>query len=447
MELAKKLEAKIREVYDEVRYMIAVSGETVISRVSLRQFFNGNRGVDLLMSDISYVDPFNGLHYRGLTINQALSELPKPVDCEFPYAGGLFAFLLTGELPTEEEALEVESIWKERAKLPDYVIAILKAMPSDTHPMTMLSQAILALQRQSKFTQNYSNGLRKEDYWKATLDDSFDLTAKMPSLAAAIYNIKYGDGSICDIDPHLDWSANFAHLIHKGWDLQYQDLCRLFFLLHADQGIGNVSAHAACLVNSTLSDVYYSCSAAINGLAGPLHGRANQDCLSWLLKIRDNFNGKLPSIEELEQFVWDTLNQGKVIPGYGHAVLRCTDPRFAAQYEFGKKYFKDDDLFKLVDMVYQIVPPILKKQGKAKGIWPNVDAISGTLQYHCGLKEFDFYTVLFGVGRCLGITANLIWNRALLLPLERPQSITLEMVRDRLHDSLEYPGISPDLHY
>jgi citrate synthase len=185
----------------------------------------------------------------------------------------------------------------------------------------------------------------------------------------------------------------------------------------------------------------------MDGLAGPLHGRANQDCLGWLLKIQDSFNGKLPSVEELEKFVWNTLDQGKVIPGYGHAVLRCTDPRFAAQYEFGKKYFKDDDLFKLVDMVYQIVPPILKKQGKAKGIWPNVDAISGTLQYHCGLKEFDFYTVLFGVGRCLGITANLIWNRALQLPLERPQSITMEMVRDRLHDSLEYPGISSDLHY
>ena len=446
MELAKKLEAKIKETYDEIRYMIAVSGETVISRVSLRQFFNGNRGVDLLMSDISYVDPFNGLHYRGLTIKQVLDELPKPDDCEFPFAGGLYAFLLTGELPTEEEALEVENIWKKRAKLPDYVIAILKDMPADTHPMTMLSQAILALQRQSNFTLDYSNGLRREDYWKATLEDSFDLTAKMPSLAAAIYNIKYGDGSIYDIDPHIDWSANFAHLIHKGWDQQYQDLCRLFFILHADQGIGNVSAHTASLVNSTLSDVYYSCSAAMNGLAGPLHGRANQDCLSWLLKIQDNFNGKPPSIDELEQFVWDTLDQGKVIPGYGHAVLRCTDPRFAAQYEFGKKYLKDDDLFKLVDMVYQIVPPILKKQGKAKGIWPNVDAISGTLQYHCGLKEFDFYTVLFGVGRCLGITANLIWNRALQIPLERPQSITLEMVRDRLHDSLEYPGISPDLH-
>jgi citrate synthase len=161
----------------------------------------------------------------------------------------------------------------------------------------------------------------------------------------------------------------------------------------------------------------------------------------------DNFGGSLPTTEELEKFVWDTLERGKIIPGYGHAVLRCTDPRFSAQYEFGKKYLADDDLFKLVEMVYQIVPNILKKQGKAKGIWPNVDAISGTLQYHCGVKQFDFYTVLFGVGRILGITANLIWNRALLLPLERPQSITLEMVKDRLHDTMNLSDVHSDFHY
>jgi len=347
-------------------------------------------------------------------------------------------------MPGEEQALEVEDLWKARAAIPPYVINVLKAMPSETHPMTMFSQAILALQTQSQFTRTYSNGLSKADYWKITLEDSLDLTAKAPGLAAAIYNIKYGDGILREIDPTLDWSANFAHLIYKDWDRHYQDLCRLFFVLHADQGTGNVSAHTACLVNSALSDVYYSCSAAMDGLAGPLHGRANQDCLQWLLGIMQNFGGCLPSPRQLEQYVWDTLERGKVIPGYGHAVLRCTDPRFAAQFEFGKQYMADDLLFNLVEMVYQVVPDILKKQGKAKGVWPNVDAISGTLQYHCGVKEFDFYTVLFGVGRILGITVNLVWNRALSLPLERPQSITLQMVQDRLHDSWNISGLRSD---
>ena len=443
MMLTQRLDEKIREVYEQVRYMVAVSGETIISQVTLQQFLSGNRGVDLLLSDISYVDPFDGLHYRGLAINQVLNLLPKPVNCEFPYAGGLYAFLLTGEIPSLDEALEVEDIWKDRATIPDYVICMLKAMPVDTHPMTMFSQAILALQSQSKFVQEYNNGLLKEDHWKATLEDSLDLTAKAPSLAAAIYNIKYGSGEIRAVDPDLDWSANFAHLIYKEWDSHYQELCRLFFLLHADQGTGNVSAHTACLVNSALSDVYYSCSAAMNGLAGPLHGRANQDSLEWLLGIMESFGGKLPASEQLAAYIWDTLDRGKVIPGYGHAVLRCPDPRFIAQLEFGEKYLAEDDLFKLAGMVYQLVPDILKKQGKAKGVWPNIDAISGTLQYHCGLKEFDFYTVLFGVGRLLGITINLVWNRALLLPLERPQSITIEMVKDRLHGS-DISGLGAD---
>ncbi len=432
MKLALRLEGKIREVFEQVRYMLAVSGETVISKVTLRQFLSGNRGVDLLLSDVSYVDPFNGLHYRGLTIKQVLQQLPKPEGSSFPYAGGLYAFLLTGEIPSLEEALEVEDIWKSRAALPHYVIDMLKAMPSDTHPMTMLSQAILALQSRSKFVIEYGNGLKREDHWKATLEDSLDLTAKAPSLAAAIYNIKYGNRAIRSIDGSLDWSANFAHLIYKDWDEQYQELCRLFFALHADQGTGNVSAHTACLVNSALSDVYYSCSAAMNGLAGPLHGRANQDTLEWLLGILSENEGKLPSKKQVEAYVWDTLERGKVIPGYGHAVLRCTDPRYAAQLEFGKQYMPDDDLFQLVKMLYEIVPAALKKQGKAKGVFANIDAISGTLQYHCGIKEFDFYTVLFGVGRMLGITINLIWNRALWLPLERPQSITVEMLQDRI---------------
>jgi citrate synthase len=447
MELAKKLEGKIREVYEQMRYMLAVSGETIISQVSLQQFFSGNRGVDLLVSDVSYVDPFDGLHYRGVPLDQVMQKLPKPQGSAFPYAGGLFAFLLTGDFPTLEEAMEVEDLWKEKADIPDYVLNILRTMPSDSHPMTMFSQAILALQGQSKFAKTYSNGLCREDHWRVMLEDSLELTAKTPALAAAIYNIKYGNGSMRKIDKDLDWSANFAHLIYKEWDAQYQDLCRLFFCLHADQGVGNVSAHAACLVNSALSDVYYSCSAAMNGLAGPLHGRANQDCIEWLLKILEQFDGRLPSKVELEKFVWDMLEKGKVIPGYGHAVLRCTDPRFIAQYEFGKQYMPDDMLFQLVDLLYQIVPGILKKQGKAKGVWPNVDAISGTLQYHCGLKQLDFYTVLFGVGRMLGITANLVWNRALMLPLERPQSITFEMVKNRLHDMNDYSGMNPDFHY
>ncbi|RPI87503.1 MAG: citrate (Si)-synthase, partial [Chloroflexi bacterium] len=183
------------------------------------------------------------------------------------------------------------------------------------------------------------------------------------------------------------------------------------------------------LVASALSDIYFSFSAAMNGLAGPLHGLANQESLRWLMDVLEKFNG-VPSKEELEGFAWDTLNSGLVIPGYGHGVLRKTDPRFSTLLEFGKQYMPDDKLFKLANLVYDVVPQVLMEQGKAKDPWPNVDAISGVLQYHYGVKEFDFYTVLFGIGRLLGVSANIVWARALGQPLERPKSLTTQMLEE-----------------
>ncbi|MCD6356694.1 MAG: citrate (Si)-synthase, partial [Anaerolineaceae bacterium] len=109
--------------------------------------------------------------------------------------------------------------------------------------------------------------------------------------------------------------------------------------------------------------------------------------------------------------------------------------RYIAQLEFGRKYIGEDDLFKLVEIVYKVAPRVLKEQGKAKSPWPNVDAISGTLQYNFGMREYDFYTVLFGVGRIMGITANLVWARALNAPLERPQSITLGMLEQKINQN------------
>jgi citrate synthase len=167
----------------------------------------------------------------------------------------------------------------------------------------------------------------------------------------------------------------------------------------------------------------------MNGLAGPLHGLANQECLRWLMGIQEEF-GSVPTKEQVRQYAWDTLQSGQVIPGYGHAVLRKTDPRFTAQYEFAEKHMPEDEIFRTAAMVYDVVPPILEEQGKAKNPWANVDAISGTLQYHYGVTEFDFYTVMFGVGRSLGVTANAVWSRALGKPIERPKSLTTAMLEE-----------------
>jgi len=299
--------------------------------------------------------------------------------------------------------------------------------------MTMFSQAILALQTDSVFARKYDDGLRKEDYWDATLEDSLNLTAKLPVIAAFIYHLKHNPDKPMPLpDPKLDWSGNFAHLMGVKDNL-YAELCRLYFIIHSDHESGNVSAHATHLVGSTLSDIFYAVSAGMNGLAGPLHGRANQESLAWLQDVIKKF-GHVPTQEQLSQFSQETLNSGQVIPGYGHAVLRKTDPRFTVQLQFGKAHFPEDPVFKLASLVYDVVPEILRQTGKVKDPWPNVDAISGSLQLHFGVQDCDesgaggFYTVLFGVSRALGVTANAVWARALNQPLERPKSLTTAML-------------------
>jgi citrate synthase len=289
---------------------------------------------------------------------------------------------------------------------------------------------VLALQNNSVFAKRYHEGMKKDEYWEAALEDSLNLTAKLPLIAAFIYRMKYfGETKKMKYNPRQDYGMNFARLIKVEDRKGYADLARLYFILHSDHESGNASAHAMHLTGSTLSDAYYAFSAALNALAGPLHGLANQECLAWLLEVHKRFGG-VPSRDDLYKFAWDTLNSGKVIPGYGHAVLRVPDPRFTAQMEFAKARFPQDDLVRLADLVFEVVPQVLREQGKAKNPAPNVDAISGTLQYHYGVREFDFYTVLFGVGRALGVTSNYVWARALGWPIERPKSLTTKMLEE-----------------
>ncbi|GAG32085.1 unnamed protein product, partial [marine sediment metagenome] len=210
----------------------------------------------------------------------------------------------------------------------------------------------------------------------------------------------------------------------------YDDVARMYFILHSDHESGNVSAHATHLVASALSDCYYALSGGMNGLAGPLHGLANQEVLRWLMNFQEKLDGKEPTEELVREALWDTLKAGQVIPGFGHAVLRKTDPRYTAQREFCLKNLPDYPLFKLVSMVFKVAPDVLSEQGKVKNPWPNVDAHSGVLQWYYGLTEWDFYTVLFGVGRGIGVLANIIWDRALAYPIERPKSLTTKMLED-----------------
>ncbi len=401
-------------------------GDTVVDQVTISQIIGGMRGLKSLVTDISYLDPKEGIRYRGFTLPEVFEKLPKPKGAEMPYVEALFHLLLTGDMPTEEDVADVADEFNKRRILPRYVYEVIDAFPTHSHPMTIFSTAILSMSRESFFNKKYHAGLNKQDYWDPTYEDALNLLAKLPEVGAYIYRKLYRDGNRIQSNPNLDMGGNFAHMMGIG--KPYDDVTRMHFIIHADHESGNVSAHTGHLVASSLSDIYLSISAMINGLAGPLHGLANQEVLRWLQDLSEKMNGKIPSENEMKQFVWDTLNSGQVIPGYGHAVLRKTDPRYSLQRDFSLNHLKDDPLFQYTDILYKVVPPILKEQGKAKNPWPNVDAQSGVIQWHYGVTEYDFYTVLFGIGRAIGIAANIIWDRALGYPLERPKSITTEML-------------------
>jgi citrate synthase len=427
--LKDKLQNKIHEWRPRTERLLKEFGDVVVDQITISQIIGGMRGVKSLVTDISYLDPMEGIRYRGYTLPEVFEKLPKPPGAEMPYVEGLFYLLLTGDIPDAEELNEIVDEFNKRRILPRYIYEVIDSMPCCSHPMTVFSTAILTMHRESFFAKKYlSAKLHKEDYWDPMYEDVLNLLAKLPEIATYTYAKLYRDGKRIQSNPNLDFGANFAHMMGIG--KPYDDVARMHFITHADHEGGNVSAHTGHLVGSSLSDVYLSISAMINGLAGPLHGLANQEVLRWVHWLRDKMDNRVPSEEDMKKFVWETLKSGQVIPGFGHAVLRKTDPRYMLQREFSLKHLPDDPIFQYVDMLYKVVPPILLEQGKAKNPWPNVDAQSGVIQWHYGVTEYDFYTVLFGIGRSIGICANLIWDRALGYSLERPKSLTTEMLED-----------------
>ncbi|KYP13231.1 citrate (Si)-synthase, eukaryotic [Flavihumibacter sp. CACIAM 22H1] len=412
----------------EIKSLLKEHGNKVIGEVSLSQVYQGMRGITGLVTETSLLDSQEGIRFRGYSIPELQQKLPKAKGGSEPLPEGLFYLMLFNELPTEDDVNEMTAKWQRRSHVPTHVFNTIDALPLNTHPMTMFVVGIMALQTESNFAKEYARGMNKKDYWEHTFDDAMDLIARLPRIAAYVYRRKYKQNEHIQPNGLLDWSGNFAHMMGYK-DEGFQELMRLYMTIHADHEGGNVSAHTTHLVGSALSDPYLSFAAGMNGLAGPLHGLANQEVIKWIFEMQESLGTDNPSKDQIAQYVQDTLAAGKVVPGYGHAVLRKTDPRFEAQMEFGKKHMPDDPLCQTVWNVYETVPPILQALGKVKNPWPNVDAHSGALLVHYGLKEYEFYTVMFAVSRALGVMASLIWDRALGFPLERPKSITTELVK------------------
>jgi citrate synthase len=334
--------------------------------------------------------------------------------------------LVTGKRATADERKELSDIFAKYYAVPQYVVDTLKAMPKDSHPMAMLSVGLLAMERESEFRAAYDKGAGKDVLWQSMVNDSVRLVGSIPGIAAAIYRIRFDKGDvIAPLTDDNDLSNNFAHMLGVSNDASWKELIRLYLVLHSDHEGGNVSAMTSYVVSSALSDPFYSVSAAMCGLAGPLHGLANQECLRFIMDVREQFGG-VPTDEQLTEYTWNRLRNGQVIPGYGHAVLRVTDPRFTAFHDFGVKHGLTDENVQIVHKIFRLVPGILKEHGKAKNPWPNVDAASGSLLYAYGMTEFDFYTVMFGVSRAIGLCSQMVVNRMMASPIVRPKSLTLD---------------------
>lgn len=431
--LKSKFYEKSSALKKELKALSKEHGDLVMDKVTLSQIVGGMRGIKSMLWETSVLDAEAGIRFRGYSIPELKELLPKKANGgKEPLPEGLFWLMLVDEIPTQEDVEWLSDEWEKRAEVPKSVYTTLNSLDPSIHPMTMFIIGINAMQVDSIFAQKYAEGMSKDDYWDATYEDTMNLIARLPRLAAFIYRKIYHNDDHIAADESLDWAGNFAQMLGVPGE-DFKSLMRLYLTIHADHEGGNASAHTAHLVNSTLADVYLSFGGAMASLAGPLHGLANQEVIKWIVEMTDQLGTTKPTNDQVKQYINDTIAAGKVIPGYGHAVLREPDPRFTAQRVFAEEYIKDNDFVKIVWQLYEVVPPILTALGKVKNPWPNVDAHSGAILVNYGLDQYTFYTVLFGVSRALGVLAASCWSRALGLSLERPKSVNSKWLKAQVN--------------
>lgn len=429
--LMKAFEEQIPKVRERVKTLQTKSGDTIVGKYTINQVVQGMKGINGMFYPCSQLDADFGIRFRGLSIPEMDAALPKLGNEMLPEA--VFWLLCTGRAPTAEELKDIQTSLNSAQEMPASTKELITRVAKDLHPMTTLSMAILDLQRNSEFAKEYSKGtLKKDKFWIPTYNDSLNILRLLPEIAGLIYRTKFGKSAV-PVDAK-DWSGRYAN--HMGFkaDAKVLPVLREYLSIHTDHEGGNVSAHTGYLISSALSDAYLSVSGMINGLAGPLHGLANQEVMRFVhavdAELQKN-NVQVTSVDdpkftaEVEKFIRNWLKTG-VVPGYGHGKLRAIDPRFTALKQLSHKLMPRSRLCTIVQGIEKVATPVLKSLGKVKNPYPNVDAHSGVLLYETGLKEFEYYTVVFAVSRAIGVLANIIWARAIGLNIERPGSLTLE---------------------
>lgn len=448
--LKATLKALIPARRDELVNLKKNYGDVRVDEITVGSIIGGMRGNKSMFWDGTTLDPQEGIKFRGKTIQECQNLLPgdprEKGKSEFLPESMLW-FLMTGQVPTVQQTGGLVRELAQRGKnLPVYTERIMDNLPKDMHPMTQLAIGLASMNKGSLFSAKYQEGtIGKGDYWEYVYEDALNLISALPLLTGKIYSNIVNDGEpLGQFDPDRDWSYNIASLLgmtfrdsvnkqHMTADQceDFTNLVRLYCGIHVDHEGGNVSAHTTHLVGSALSDPYLSYSSGIMGLAGPLHGLAAQEVVRFLVEM----NSEIESPEnekQVEEYLWKILKSNRVIPGYGHAVLRKPDPRFEAMLRFvedRQQEFAQDKNVQLMKKMSQVAPKVLAKHGKTKNPFPNVDSASGILFHHYGIQELLFFTVIFGCSRSIGPLTQLVWDRALGLPIERPKSVDLNTIR------------------
>jgi citrate synthase len=332
---------------------------------------HGLEGVAVAISSISYVDGEKGeLVYRGFSIEDLIKH------SNFEETAYLIWF---GSLPNENELDFIVSMLSKKRELPEKIIDIMRLFPKNSHPMEVLRSVVSILGM-------YSN----ED--NSTLEDAINLTAKIPTIIAYWYRIK-NNMPIIHPREDLKHSENFLYMMF-GEISQYSELFDKTLILHAEQGM-NASTFASTVTASTLSDTYSIITTAIGTLKGPLHGGANERVLKMFEEIK--------SIDNVESYINDLIDNKKKIMGFGHRIYKTYDPRAKILKEWIKELFLKEDV-EYFEIALKIEECVLKNFENRK-IYPNVDFYSGILYNFFNIPK-EFFTTIFAMARIIGWTAH-----------------------------------------
>lgn len=381
-----------------------MSDKEVLLEVTSDHLNTGLRGVPVGTCRTSFVTPTEGVHYCGYPIAELATFAPEDI----------IYLLFNKELPTPEQSREIRAELAARGTIPGDVESVLKTLPRDGHPMDWLSVGIHTL-----------GMLETTNDWR---EDAMNLIARMPRLMGLIFRIRDGraDGIPAD-DPQASLVDRFVNALDlKGVDKEKMTrVISTYLVLHMDHGGGNLSTFSGKAIASGHATVYSSMAGAMNALSGPLHGRANQSCLEFVLRVGTS------DPAEVERFVRAELAAKRPVFGFGHAVLRTEDPRATVQFALGQEICPDDENFKIITALREVAPRVLSENPKISNPNANVDIASGALLHHIGLTDPTYYTTFFGWARVAGIGAQIVDERSVMrdgkgTPIYRPKYIAEE---------------------